>query len=477
MSTRRTPAVVAVGLLSAVGLCLAVAITPASAAAVPFSIATSPALSPPFAAGTPNYTVACAGHPTTTVAVTGTGASVVGGRHVQSGATLRAPLVPGQSVKISGGGHDYFIRCLPADFPKYTASVSGTPQTQGLLVTASTSFKAAPGHYVVAFDAHGVPVWWYRDAMVPIDAKFFGPSTIGWDSGNAAATGGTFTLRGLNGKLKHVVGGGSLVLDEHDVQRLPNGNYLAILAVPHTVVNLSAWGLSDHAQIVDNVIVELNADNHVVWSWSVAAHIDVADANINWHNQAPDVVHMNSIQFVGNNEILVSVRHFDAVYAIDMNTGAILWKLGGSPTAESLTVPHDQYTSTNPAALFSGQHDARMQSDGTLTLQDNGTLPLRPVRALRFSINTVKRTATELAQITDSRMGPAFCCGGVDRLSSGDWLASWGTAEYATELTPSGVPVLTVSYSPYFSYRVAPVTVPMSALRAGMDAMVSPLHF
>ena len=88
----------------------------------------------------------------------------------------------------------------------------------------------------------------------------------------------------------------------------------------------------------------------------------------------------------------------------------------------------------------------------------------------------MKRTATELAQVTDSRVGPAFCCGGVDRLSSGDWLASWGTAEFATELTPLGVPVLTVSYSPYFSYRVAPVTASMGALRAGMDAMVSPLH-
>jgi hypothetical protein len=32
-----------------------------------------------------------------------------------------------------------------------------------------------------------------------------------------------------------------------------------------------------------------------------------------------------------------------------------------------------------------------------------------------------------------------------------------------------------VSYAPYFSYRVAPVVPAISALRAGMNAMVAPL--
>jgi hypothetical protein len=345
-----------------------------------------------------------------------------------------------------------------------------------MLVTPSTSLSGPAGHYVAVFDAHGVPVWWYRDTMVPVDAKFFGRSTIGWASGPASVSGGTFELRGLNGALHHTVGGPNEILDEHDVQRLPNGNYLAILDAPRNGVDLSSWGLSSQAKITDNVIVELNADNKVVWSWSVADHIDVATANVNWRKQYPDVIHMNSIQFFGDHEIVLSIRHFDAVYAIDTRTDALLWKLGGAPTAQTLTVAVDQYASAHPGDLFSGQHDARIQPDGTLTVQDNGTLPLRPVRALRFRIDTADRSATELGQVADARIGPAFCCGGVDRLSSGDWLASWGTANFVTELTPGGTPVLTISYAPYFSYRVAPVSPSIAALQRGMDARVAPLR-
>jgi hypothetical protein len=257
------------------------------------------------------------------------------------------------------------------------------------------------------------------------------------------------------------------------VQRLSNGPYLAILVVARNV-DLSAWGRSPQSQITDNVIVELNADNKIVWSWSVADHIDVATANVNWRNQYPDVVHMNSIQAFGDHEIVLSIRHFDAVYAIDTRSSGILWKLGGAPTAQSLNVSKDQYATADPASLFSGQHDARIQPDGTLTVQDNGTLPLRPVRALRLAINPATHSATELGQVADSRIGPAFCCGGVDRLTTGDWLASWGTAGYVTELTPRGAPVLTVGYAPYFSYRVAPVAPSIAALRRGMDSMVAP---
>ena len=222
------------------------------------------------------------------------------------------------------------------------------------------------------------------------------------------------------------------------------------------------------------MIVELNPANQIVWQWSVADHINVAAADVNWHDQFPDVIHMNSILYDGNGGIIFSARHLDAVYRIDMATGALTWKLGGSPEPESLGVVGDQYVAAG-GQLFSGQHYARLTADGSLTVHDNGTRANRAPRAVRFTIDTSTNTATEVEQVSDPRATYAACCGSVEKLAGGDWLASWGANDFMTELNPQGVPQITITYPGNFSYRASDVPVSVDALRQGMDAMVAPL--
>ena len=458
-------------LLAILSVCsLSVGVVEPVAASGGFSITASPSLVPAFDVGIANYAVRCAGSATTHIETTGAGPVVIGGKHFASPVALDVPLVPGQSLTFAQGKSSYVVRCLPSDFPDYSSVRSGKPQVRGLLVTPTINFTGPAGHYVVAFDPQGVPVWWYRDqvaAGTPVDAKFLDKSTIGWSSG------GAFRVYSLDGVAKQTFTAAGGFLDPHDFQVLPNGNYLGIAYVPHDNVDLSSWGLSDQAQITDSEILELDADSNIVWRWSTADHIDVATENANWHANFPDVVHMNSVQYVGNNEIIFSARHLDAVYAIDMTTGSVMWKLGGTKTTQSLAIAGDAYaTTSDPATLFSGQHDARLFGR-TLTVQDNGTQFTRPVRALRFTLNATTRTATEKESVTDEQFPtPAFCCGGAVRLGTGDWLTSWGTSKYAAELSPTGSHVLTVSYAPYSSYRVAPVLATSSVLRQGMDAGV-----
>jgi hypothetical protein len=239
-------------------------------------------------------------------------------------------------------------------------------------------------------------------------------------------------------------------------------------------VDLSSWGLSAQSAIIDNAIVEVNAANQIVWEWDVADHINVAAENVNWHSQFPDVIHMNSVTYDGNGGVIFSARHLDAVYRVDMATGAITWKLGGSPTPESLTVAGDQYVNAG-GQLFSGQHYARLQPDGSLTVHDNGTRANRLPRAVRFTINTSNSTATEVEQVTDSRTTTASCCGSVEKLPGGDWVMGWGANDFTTELSPAGVPQVTITYPGIFSYRTADDLASIDSLRQGMDAMVPPV--
>ena len=105
-------------------------------------------------------------------------------------------------------------------------------------------------------------------------------------------------------------------------------------------------------------------------------------------------------------------------------TGAITWKLAGSSTAQSLNFTKSAYP-TN----FSGQHYARILSNGTITVQDNGTdaVPERRVRALNISVNLTAHTATILRQVTDDRTKHSDCCGNAIKLATGDWVMAWGS--------------------------------------------------
>ena len=362
MRTRK-PFVVLVSFLCLLGATLIGSVALSStnqvgAAGATFSVTASPALDPPFNPAILDYAIRCTSSSTTQVTTSGSGPTTIGGATFPGAVSVKVPLVAGQELQITHGGTTYYARCLPSDFPDYSASVTGRPQQpNGYLLNLN--------NYSVVFDTDGVPVWWDSgvsapNAGEPNYAEFLNPSTIAWGQAN-----GSFQFVDLDGKSKGSIGGGAVAFDTHDLQLLPNGDYLGFVREHHDI-DLSSWGLSSNAPIVDNVIVEVNPSNQVVWSWSVADHIDVATANVNWHVNYPDVIHMNSVEYDGNGGVIFSARHLDAVYRIDMATGAITWKLGGSATPQSLKVVGNSYY-----ALFSGQHDARLAPDGSLTVYDD----------------------------------------------------------------------------------------------------------
>ena len=195
----------------------------AGAAKLRFGITTTPALVPPFNPTIHDYAIRCAGDATTAVSTTGPGTVTIGGQTSSQPTNLDLPLAVDQSVQVTSGPESYSIRCLPSDFPNYSAMVSGHRQASGYLVTIGT--------YVVAFDTDGVPVWWFDEpgavatyvGLDPVDAKFLTPTSISWHDGNHE-----YQVRALDGSLQSIVGGGSISLDVHDLQLLPNGDYLGI---------------------------------------------------------------------------------------------------------------------------------------------------------------------------------------------------------------------------------------------------------
>ena len=95
---------------------------------------------------------------------------------------------------------------------------------------------------------------------------------------------------------------------------------------------------------------------------------------------------------------IVSGRHNDAVYGINFDAETVDWKLGGTTTADSLTIVGD------PLGGPRRQHDVRVLPNGHITMFDNrtnfttATVPFATVtgaaRFVEYAIDETANTAT-----------------------------------------------------------------------------------
>jgi hypothetical protein len=445
------------------------------------SFSTQPTLYPAFSTRIHNYVTRCANIPVQ-VAVTGArGAwvSVDGGRARAGDYTTAVSLAEGEAFDIAtwsdNSSSTYQVRCLPSDFPVWTAQRSGQTQASFYVVTPTLNINPSsptPAPYVVVFDNNGVPRWWMKSSPEPVDAKALSNGDLAWTHAFQGTAPQEYRLDGsLVRSFPASAAPQSDGIDFHELQVLPNGNYL--LAIDRSIpYDLSPCGGPTKGSLYDQQIQELTANGSLVWSWDAADHISLSEVDPSWRANcaAGDAYHFNSIEPVGN-DIIVSFRHLDAVYRISTTTSAIEWKLGGTPRPESLTIRDDPVFDAGSG--FGGQHDARLLADGTLTLHDNGTNRAGSPRAVQYRLDTSSHTATLIEQVSDPAVTSSGCCGSARMLPGGDWVVSWGANSVVEELSHSGRRVFSIDFANNaFSYRADPVSSRNwgPALDSGMSA-------
>lgn len=473
--------------------------SPGASAGTPAPVLTmvaTPGLYPAFNPSVTDYVVRCNNSPVRLSVTVPSGTEVeIGGHgdHHRSFSTT-VPLATDGSFTVtavnllaSGGSGSYFVRCLPPDFPNFVSSVPGHPQAQYYMVMAVPVSllgpSTPPNEYMALFDNDGVPVWWRAITDKAIDATLLSNG----DPAEVSTLNQRVEEYSLTGNAVRTVapdnGGG---VDLHEVQLLPNGNYLLASVVPRSGEDLSFMGGPARATVADPVVKEVTPNGTVVWSWDTAAHIPVTEAAPSWWStdlasntggglgyQGYDIYHFNSADITGN-QILISYRQLNAVYAVNMATGAIIWKLGGTLRLDgtSLTVLDD------PVGLptLAGQHDARFDGNASsITVHDDGTNANRGPRAVRFQINVAAKTATLVEQITDPLVTSSFCCGSARKLPGGDWVMSWGFSNIVTEFNAANQRQFLLEWTDpgMFSYRAVPVlpgVLNRAELRADMNA-------
>ena len=474
MRGRRSGLVIVALALVSLGLTACLAPPPGS----PTAITTETGLFPAFRADVTNYVTRC--DPSTPTAVhvsTPDGTLVsVDGNYPRSGVFgVYVTRSVGERFTIAlttDASNDtttrYNVRCLPPDFPTWSAQPAASGATPFFMTSPLVSGQLA---YTAIYDRNGVPLWWGP----PQNTTF---STLLPDGNVGSMVNGGLeetTLDGTFVRTVKTVGGPA---DPHDVLLLPNGHVVMVTIQPEEHVDLTALGGPADASICNHVVQEIDpSDGSVVWDWDTAEHIPVTEMDPHWFAQyidagptvgcGYDVYHWNAIEPTPTGFIL-SFRHEDAVYQIDRTTGNIDWKLSGSTRPESLTVVGDPVF--DGGSHFGGQHDSRLLPDGTITLFDDGSGLARSPRAVRYAIDTTAHTATLLDSVSDPGIQAAFCCGSARYLGSDDWVIGWGSSGVGTE-TVGATRQTALTFPGAIIYRTIPLTSSQVTTQQLVDAM------
>jgi hypothetical protein len=469
-------------------------------------------LNPVFSPATTDYDVRCqTGSNLVSLTLTGNGGPITVSTNQQgsavSGTTvdIKLDVIPNQAIVISApspGGNpgttQYWVRCLPPDFPTLQVNQAGPASpgwTPGYYFTGNITTPNG-AYYAMVLDGNGVPVWYQKVPTGPaglagaVNVEPLSNDTIAWTSATAIGFGVGDNLSAYTGfdldtqttiaPLPAAV----TPTDPHELLPLPNGDRMMI-STPLMAKDLSTLGngrgnggvvpASDaNNTVVGCVVQEVNPSSQAVWTWDAATHIGLDEVNTAsglpfagpaWGLYYPDgvpaadIYHCNSVAVDEDpsspyfGDVLVSMRHLNAVFLIDRATGNVIWKLGGTAftpndpevgqevPAQHLSITGDSETQ------FCGQHDARFVPTPNpavedVSLFDDHTGCVGAARGVEYALNAGAGTATPDWQYVQPGGLSVVATGSFRRMpdaasdiGSGSGIIGWGISGFPSGFT------------------------------------------
>jgi hypothetical protein len=260
---------------------------------------------------------------------------------------------------------------------------------------------------------------------------------------------------------EHVYGGeqGYVILDDtyREIARVRAGNgyrgdHHEFLITPEDTAlitiydvvpkDLSPIGGSEDAVVRQGIVQEVDIETgEVLFEWHSLDHVGLDETYVKPTGdlrQDLDYFHVNSIDIDHDGNLLVSARLTFAVYKIDRKSGEIIWRLGGKKSDFEM----------GEDARFSYQHDARRQSDGTITIFDNGTTifkhgdgrpqTIEESRGIVLELDEEEMTASLVREYTHPDKQFAHASGNMQVLPNDNVFIGWGRAQAISEFGEDG---------------------------------------
>ena len=373
---------------------------------------------------------------------------------------------------------------LAANLPEHNI-LNGPPPVVNEGVLLEATLFSNP----VATDIEGNVIWYYPSILSFLtrpsgEGRFFGIMQVqGADQSKQVIREfdlTAMTLRETNAARvneqllamgKRTIGG-----FHHEARLLPDGRIATLASVEQIMSGVQG---SDPVNIVGDMIIVLDPDMQVVWTWDGFDFLDVRrlatlDDKCSPGSCPPlylasagnDWLHGNSLQLTPDGSFLYSVRSQDWVIKIDYangnGSGNVLWRLGKDGDF--------RFISQDPYPWFSHQHDPQMLADNqSLLLFDNGNVrnandPAATSRGQLIYLDEVNMTASFLLNVDLGQY--SFALGSAQTLTVGNYHFENGFLSDATslaiEVDPEGNTVYTLrgTAPAYRSFRLKDLYTP-----------------
>jgi Arylsulfotransferase (ASST) len=232
--------------------------------------------------------------------------------------------------------------------------------------------------------------------------------------------------------IRTVRAGNGYPMDLHEFELAPPRDALFTI---YSLIQVHLPGTPEDqlSPLLDSIVQEVDISTGlVVWEWHAYGHIPLEDSYATPQNSASyDAFHINSLQPLPNDHVLVGARDTSAVYEVDRPTGRIVWKLGGKASTFKL----------GRGARFWFQHDARMLSGNEIGMFDDEAGPPQKApasRGLILSLDRRRLTARVVREYRRSGHTSAQSEGSLQRLPHGNVFVGFGSTPFFSEFTPAG---------------------------------------
>jgi Arylsulfotransferase (ASST) len=343
--------------------------------------------------------------------------------HFRTAPELRPPKLKVNQADPSLAG-DFFLDPLPAP----------TIHVGSKLI----EFEPVGPNGLMLLDPQGRLVWWNQMPTGNVASMFEtvtyeGKPAVAWWQGpvteDAYGQGEGVIANQSYETVAHVKAGNGQEADIHELQITPAGQAWIDTYQPvcDPVCNEA------DPPVLDTSVQEIDIHTGLVmWEWNALGHVPTSETEVEPTNGVFDPFHLNSIQPLPGEKVLISMRDTSGIYELDQHSGSIIWQIAGKKSSFTM----------KKGTRFYFQHDARLYGPklNRLSLFDDEAGPpvYGPSRGLVLAIGAKGVHVVRQYPRPGDTVAPAE--GSMQVQPGGEALVGFGATPYFSEFSKSGEP-------------------------------------